>query len=68
MMLIKKLFTLFSVGLLSLPASAVTLSDLYFLAIKHDPTFNAAVKEQVAGKEYRTRNRRSPGALCATGA
>ena len=52
MMLIKKLFTLFSVGLLSLPASAVTLSDLYFLAIKHDPTFNAAVKEQVAGKEY----------------
>ena len=51
-MLIKKLFTLFSVGLLSLPASAVTLSDLYFLAIKHDPTFNAAVKEQVAGKEY----------------
>ncbi|HID8276581.1 TolC family outer membrane protein [Proteus mirabilis] len=52
MMIIKKLFTLFSVGLLSLPASAVTLSDLYFLAIKHDPTFNAAVKEQVAGKEY----------------
>ncbi|HGN1328432.1 TPA: TolC family outer membrane protein [Proteus mirabilis] len=52
MMLIKKLFTLFSVGLLSLPASAVTLSDLYFLAIKHDPTFNAAVKKQVAGKEY----------------
>ena len=52
MMLIKKLFTLFSVGLLSLPASAVTLSDLYFLAIKHDPTFNAAVKEQVVGKEY----------------
>lgn len=35
-----------------MPASAVTLSDLYFLAIKHDPTFNAAVKEQVAGKEY----------------
>ncbi|HEK1720507.1 TPA: TolC family outer membrane protein [Proteus mirabilis] len=52
MMIIKKLFTLFSVGFLSLPASAVTLSDLYFLAIKHDPTFNAAVKEQVAGKEY----------------
>lgn len=52
MMIIKKLFTLFSVGLLSLPTSAVTLSDLYFLAIKHDPTFNAAVKEQVAGKEY----------------
>ena len=52
MMLIKKLFTLFSVVLLSLQASAVTLSDLYFLAIKHDPTFNAAVKEQVAGKEY----------------
>lgn len=52
MMLIKKLFTLFSVGLLSMPASAVTLSDLYFLAIKNDPTFNAAVKEQVAGKEY----------------
>lgn len=52
MMIIKKLFTLFSVVLLSLPASAVTLSDLYFLAIKHDPTFNAAVKEQVAGKEY----------------
>lgn len=33
-------------------AFAIPLSDLYFLALKNDPTFNAAIKEQIAGKEY----------------
>lgn len=52
MMQIKKLSTILFIWMLSFHALAINLSDLYFLAVKNDPTFNAAIKEQVAGKEY----------------
>lgn len=52
MMLIKKYIIVIFTWICSINANALTLSDLYFLAVKNDPTFNAAVKEQAAGKEY----------------
>ena len=51
-MLIKKLSIIILIWMFSFHTFAITLSDLYFLAVKNDPTFNAAIKEQVAGKEY----------------
>lgn len=51
-MLIKKFVSILLIWMISIPGFAISLSDLYFLAIKNDPTLNAAVKEHVAGKEY----------------
>lgn len=53
MMLIKKFSAIIFIWILcTTTVFAITLSDLYFLAVKNDPTFNAAIKEQTAGKEF----------------
>lgn len=39
---------------LSLPARAVGLLDAYALALRNDPTLQAAISEHQAGQEYRT--------------
>lgn len=40
MMLIKKLSAIIFIWMLSFHTFAISLSDLYFLAVKNDPTFN----------------------------
>lgn len=51
-MLIRKSFIIILMWMFSFSVYSLNLSDIYFLAIKNDPSFNAAIKEQIAGKEY----------------
>ncbi|MCW7547812.1 TolC family outer membrane protein [Photorhabdus sp. APURE] len=46
------LLILFSVSLFSFPASALSLTEAYALALENDPTFLSAVKEREGGEEY----------------
>ncbi|WP_244212875.1 TolC family outer membrane protein [Proteus hauseri] len=51
-MLIRKLSAIILTWMFSSVAFSITLSDLYYLAVKNDPTFNAAIKEHTAGNEF----------------
>ncbi|MEX0446857.1 TolC family outer membrane protein [Xenorhabdus sp. SGI246] len=43
--------------LCSVPAKALSLTEAYVLALQHDPTFQAAIKELEAGQEEKTLGR-----------
>ncbi|MDC9590633.1 TolC family outer membrane protein [Xenorhabdus sp. XENO-10] len=43
--------SLLSLALFSRSASSLSLTEAYALALQHDPTFQAAIKEQEAGQE-----------------
>ncbi|MBD2797278.1 TolC family outer membrane protein [Xenorhabdus sp. 18] len=54
MLMVHRVFWFLSILLLALSprsASALSLTEAYALALQHDPTFQAAIKEQEAGQE-----------------